>query len=57
MSESQLYKKIYEAIRQKNIAGDEEALAMMTAAVVMETNSVSAISAHINGFFKAEGSP
>ena len=54
MSESQLYKKIVEAIRKQNEPGDEEAVALMTAAVVTEIDEVSAISAHITGFFKAE---
>ena len=54
MSKSELYDKIEEAIRKKSQAGDEEALAMMTAAVVTETDLVSATSAHIIGFFKAE---
>ena len=58
MSESQLYYKIVEAIRKENEPGDEEAVALMTAAVVTEIDDeVSAISAHITGFFKAEGSP
>ena len=59
MSKSALYKNILEAIRKKNQAGDEEAVALMTAAVVVEAPEyeVSAISAHITGFFKAELSP
>ena len=57
MAESALYKKIEEAMYKRNSTGDDEALAMMTAAVVMETNNVSAISAYIIGFFKTEGSP
>jgi phage-related baseplate assembly protein len=57
MAESALYKKIEEAICKKSQAGDEEAVALMTAAVVTEIDEVSAISAHITGFFKAEGSP
>ncbi len=46
MSESSLYKKIYGAISKESQAGDEEALALMTAAVVMEApgNRVSALS-------------
>jgi len=54
MSKSELYKKIEEAICKKSQAGDEEAVALMTAAVVTEIDEVSAISAHITGFFKAE---
>ena len=57
MSESALYDKIKEVIEEQNQAGDEEAVALMTAAVVTETDMVSAISAHITGFFKAELSP
>ena len=57
MAESALYKKIEEAMKKRNPTGDDEALAMMTAAVVTETAEVSAISAYITGFFKAEGSP
>ena len=57
MSTSQLYEKIFEAISKRNEPGDEEAVALMTAAIVTETGWVSAISAYITGFFKAEGSP
>ena len=57
MSGSQLYYKVVEAIRKENEPGDEEAVALMTAAVVTETDMVSAISAYITGFFKTEGSP
>ena len=58
MSESELYSEIAWAIQKGNQAGDEEALALMTRAVVTEIDDeVSAISACITGFFKAEGSP
>ncbi len=57
MSKSDLYDKIRAAIEKRNIDGDEEAVAMMTPAVVSEIGGVSAISAHITGFFKTEGSP
>ncbi len=57
MSRSELYDKIRAAIEKNNIAGDEEALVLITAAVVTETDMMSAISAYIIGFFKTEGSP
>jgi hypothetical protein len=57
MSRSELYDKIQAAIEENNIAGDEEALVLITAAVVMKTDMVSAISAYIIGYFKTEGSP
>ena len=59
MAESALYKKIKEAMKKRNPTGDEEALALMTAAVVRRQtdDEVSAISAYITGFFKAERSP
>ena len=50
MSASELYKEIEKVIEKENQAGDEEALALMTAAVVMETGDVSAISAYTTGF-------
>ena len=56
-AESPLYKKIFEAMEKRNPTDDDEALALMTAAVVTEANEVSAISAYITGFFKAERSP
>ena len=59
MSASELYKNIQEAIEKGTQAGDDEAVSMLTAAVVLEAPAykVSAISAFITGIFKAARSP
>ena len=56
--QSELYKKIVEAMKKRTQAGDEEARAMMTAAVLLEApddDHVSAISACITGIFQGRG--
>ena len=55
MAASELYEKIRDAIKKETQAGDEEARAMMTAAVLLETDLVSAISACITGIFQGRG--
>ena len=59
MSASKLYDNILEAIKKKTQEGDDEALSMLTAAVVLEAPAfeVSAISAFITSIFKAAESP
>ena len=57
MSSSQLYRNITKAIQKQTQEGDNEAVSMLTAAVVLETDRVSAISAFITGIFKAADSP
>ena len=61
MSASELYRNIEKAMQKKTQAGDDEAVSMLTAAVVLEAPDnvflVSAISACITGIFKAARSP
>ena len=59
MSASELYKNIQKAIGKRTQAGDDEAVSMLTAVVVLEApdDYVSAISACTSGIFKAARSP
>ena len=59
MSASELYRNIEKAMQKKTQAGDDEAVSMLTAAVVLEApdDEVSAISACTTGIFKAARSP